>query len=242
MRQHLEFIKKNPSALERHFLYRATLSNLENPNIKTQNIDSIEEKEYFVETMNRLKKGVQDSVDQITGEELDELAKLHSIPEFKELHSQIEQAKKDMEFTSKITNKRILTKSNTFGVAIISFVLSGVIAINHINANVMAVLFLVAIASFIAFIIVLLRDLIGENPKTKEKKKEEKLKKMEAEVETWKKRIEELFPGKNLDEVNSILTGFSKKHPILCEQMDFAQLQPVIEKIKRKLCLNLLSF
>lgn len=117
LRQHLESIKKNPSALERHFLYRATLGNLENSNIKTQNIDSIEEKEYFVETMNMLKNGVQDSLDKISGEELDELAKFQSIAEFKKLHNQTEQAKKDMEeleLESKLMNKDVLTKSNTF--------------------------------------------------------------------------------------------------------------------------------
>ena len=52
---------------------------------------------------------------------------------------------------------------------------------------------------------------------------------MKAEVETLKKRAEELFPGKNLDEVNSIQAEFSKKHSMLCEQVDLAQLQPVID-------------
>jgi len=243
LRQHLEFIKKNPSALERNFLYRATLNNLANRNIKTQNIDSIEEKEYFVETINLLKKGVQDSIDQMSGEEFDELAKLNPIIEFTALSKQIEQAKKD---TSNITKKDVedpygtnfrWTKSNTFWIAFFSFLLSMVgMTGSPLMQNLGVFLFLVAIVSFIGFVYVLLRDLkvyidnsvdikagiikhdIGI--RTKEKEKEEKLKKMEAEVETWKIRMEELFPGKNLDEVNSMLTEFSKKHPILCEQMD----------------------
>tara|TARA_B100000676_G_scaffold203962_1_gene200164 strand:- start:238 stop:1326 length:1089 start_codon:yes stop_codon:yes gene_type:complete len=174
LRQHLEFIKKNPSALERNFLYRATLNNLANPNIKTQNIDSIEEKEYFVETINLLKKGVQDSIDQMSGEEFDELAKLNSIIEFTALSKQIEQveqARIDYEVMAEKTIGNMLTSIFT-----------------------------------------------GRSPRSMNE--EEKLKKAEVEVETWKIRIEELFPGKNLDEVNSILTEFLKKHPILCEQMD----------------------
>ena len=53
---------------------------------------------------------------------------------------------------------------------------------------------------------------------------------MEAEVETWEIRMEELFPGKNLDEVNSMLTEFSKKHPILFEQMDLFKTKTEFDK------------
>lgn len=221
LRQHLEFIKKNPSALERNFLYRATLNDLANPNIKTQNIDSIEEKEYFVETINLLKKGVQDSIDQISGEELDELAKLNPIIEFTTLSKQIEQSKKD---NLKFENPSICTKSNTFGIAITSFILSIVIGP---QSDFSVFLFLVSIVSSIGFVLVLLRDFIKRDFK---KNEEEKLKKMEAEVETWEIRMEELFPGKNLDEVNSMLTEFSKKHPILFEQMDLFKTKTEFDK------------
>ena len=79
--------------------------------------------------------------------------------------------------------------------------------------------------SFFGFVRISARDVIWllnnyDWGLKKKKKNEKKLEKMEAAVETLKIRMEELFPGKNLDEVNSMLTKFSKKHPILCEQMD----------------------
>ena len=227
LRQHLESIKKNPSALGQHFLYRATLSNLDNPNIKTENIDSIEEKEYFVETMNALKKGVQDSIDNISKEELEELAKFQSIAEFKGLHNQTEQTKKDMELKFKL-NKRVLTKTNTFLSALISFVLC-VPAAGFNAQSIFSILLLVTIISIILFVRVLGRDLFEEDPVTKQKKTEEKLKKMEAELDALKERTEELFPGKNLNEVNSIQAEFLKKYSMLCEQVDFTQFQSVID-------------
>ena len=218
LRQHLEFIKKNPSALERNFLYRATLNNLANRNIKTQNIDSIEEKEYFVETINLLKKGVQDSIDQMSGEEFDELAKLNPIIEFTALSKQIEQAKKD---NLKLENPSFWTKSNTLGIAIVSFIL----ALEFNDGILLTFFFVGSVVSFIGFVRISARDVIwflnNYDWGLKKKKNEKKLEKMEAAVETLKIRMEELFPGKNLDEVKSMLTKFSKKHPILCEQMDF---------------------
>ena len=62
----------------------------------------------------------------ISKEELEELTKFQSIAEFKKLHNQTEQSKKDMEeleLESKLMNKDVLTHSNTFLVALISFVL-----------------------------------------------------------------------------------------------------------------------
>lgn len=89
--------------------------------------------------------------------------------------------------------------------------------------------FIVSIFSTLLFIKVLLRDLFREDPLIKQKKSKEDLKKYGLWLIHLKNRMEELFPDKNLDEVNSMEAEFLKKHSMLCEQVDLAHTQPVID-------------
>ena len=78
LRRHLKVIEGLKSPLDRFFMYRATAFNLDTTHIKTENIDSIEEKTFLVDTMESLHKNVTESFGEIPEHELEDLMQYQS--------------------------------------------------------------------------------------------------------------------------------------------------------------------
>lgn len=99
LKQHIKNVSNLDSNLEKYLLFRATYIDIDEKNIRYDQIDEIADKEYLASAIELLRSGSEGAVKHITAEELSDLNRLDAI------HEEIAQEREKIERVEKIVGE-----------------------------------------------------------------------------------------------------------------------------------------